>query len=59
MYYVYMQNVDTGKTDLVGGNFKGIYETKREAVECITSLYVMDSENKVFKGQYYYFIQER
>ena len=54
-----MQNVDTGKTKLVGGNFKGIYETKREAVECITSLYVMDSRDKVFRGQYYYFIQER
>ena len=59
MFYVYMQDVDTGKTNLVGGNFKGIYETKREAVECITSLYVMDSRDKVFRGQYYYFIQER
>lgn len=57
-YYVYMQNVNTGKTQLVGGNYKGVYDTMKEAVNCITSLYVWDSKS-LFKGDYYYFIKER
>ena len=45
--------MDSGREDCCG-----TYVSYQEAIERITSLYIMDSKSAM-KGQYYYFMKER
>lgn len=51
MFYVYCRHMASGRED-----FSGMYETAKEAIFKITSLYNMDKNiNRL--GEYYYFMK--
>lgn len=52
-YIVYYQAVYTKTIHYVQS-----YETMKQAVEKITSLYIMDNQSISTRHQYYYFIRE-